>query len=568
MTSVKRIRWKLITLAILVALSGFIVFSCDWHKIEDPLTAPTFNVSETSSLFATLGLERSTFYTYESIFLSLEDLIPSRQTDIQVIRLADDKVIYRLIVISDEQGRLMNIPIWHHVGTDLGGNLVDESGNYIVHVLQPQESKPWTNIVIPFNVVNGVVPAAQIRATNADGIFSGETALVGESIYAAGSGFTAGVEVRLTVAANSDLYNPGDVLTDETPAVESVVVQADGSIPNTEVWPSVPTTGSYDIIADLAPFGEYNVGDVVSHGLVPGLVIQQPDAGADIIADIACDIMGNYQNTFAPSDAIFARVNPLQLPKKLSELASVYVLPHKDLWIAGESLVTVRTVGTMQMPTHCLVNPRSASLCLTGVRGVTDPNIEEPEKLWPGNYDVIVDLDRNGVYDPGTDILDGGSQVGFTVSGTVPEVKFICTADIDFLGRMSDETKIWGKLVWADGTPIVGATVYYTIRKGPGTISHKRMKTDENGLSYTIFTGAEYGKVTVIRVFVRINGAKYIRLSHKSEMSLNFLPNSLRIASFIELPIQLTTENVFTFFKHVIPLQRLSSQIDNIYLTH
>ena len=43
-----------------------------------------------------------------------------------------------------------------------------------------------------------------------------------------------------------------------------------------------------------------------------------------------------------------------------------------------------------------------------------------PGPLVPGEYDVIIDLDRDGKYTQGTDIIDGGTaesfgKVGFTV---------------------------------------------------------------------------------------------------------------------------------------------------------
>lgn len=299
---------------------------------------------------------------------------------------------------------------------------------------------------------------------------------------------------------------PGDAIVDESGAVEVVTVGAGGTFANIAVWPVAAVVGNYNIVADVAPFGEYNEGDVISNDLV----VQQPSSPIDIIADIACDEMGIHRNTFTELEALYAAVAPLVRPDTLNEQVAVYVVFHKDVWIDEDPMVCIETTGDLNMPSLCMADPFSANLDLTLIRSLAKVGYRNPLKLWPGNYDVIVDVGRNGVYDAGTDILDGGPQVGFNIPGTVPAVRLIGGADSNVLGRDSNQTNVWAQMVGADGLPIVGATVTFSVSQGPGSLSETTVVTNESGLAMTVFTGADYGHDSKIRIVVTVNGVQYV----------------------------------------------------------
>lgn len=506
---------------ILIGVISFFLLTCSTNEVEDPLSLSNFTVSENSALTNTAGLEKDTFHTYDTILLNLDGLIKLEQTHIEIVKGCPDceYTIKRHVVPTDRHGKITNLPVWHHVGVDQEGNRVDEAGDYCLHITQPPKHEPWTVISICFKVVNELAPEAQIRPTDATGTFNGAAALVGEDVFARGDNFASGVDVRLYVIDNKDEYNPGDVYTDVTGGFENVTTAGDGSIANTQVWAGAAAVGSYDLVADLAPFGEYNDGDVVYDAFLTGLLVQQPPVTDDLVMDIAMDWTGTYKDVFDEIEPIFARVDPLTRPGDLASFMwplaqwlPVYVVVHKDVWNEGDRLVAVATVGTLQMPCYVLVNPMSGSFSSTRIRGETKPAYWEPLKLWPGTYDLIVDVNRDRVYTPGVDLIDGGPQIGFTVvseTEVTPPVRLIDSADEDFIGRQFNQTRVWTHLVRPDNSPIVGVTVKYTVVLGPGQVDPAVCVTDEDGMCFTTFSGGEYGVMSRVRTECVVDGVLY-----------------------------------------------------------
>ncbi|MBN1540900.1 hypothetical protein JW992_02060, partial [candidate division KSB1 bacterium] len=264
-----------------------------------------------------------------------------------------------------------------------------------------------------------------------------------------------------------------------------------------------------DIVADIPPYGEYNPGDLVADNLAAGLLVQEPPQFSDIIQDIACDQWGLYKDVFDSHEILYARVNSLRQPLETFDRIGVYVMPHKDVWMAGDSLVDVRTVGTHEMPIHALWNGIAGSLPLLQVRGRTEPDDPNPIVIWPGEYDMIVDVNRNSIYDPGTDIIDGGTQPGFVVPGKPPKVRFAASADVDFLSVYPNATKIWGVLVDSLGNFYEDIPVSFQIVYGPGALSADTSRTSANGQAFSNFTGATFGRGTLVRLDTIVDGELY-----------------------------------------------------------
>jgi len=164
------------------------------------------------------------------------------------------------------------------------------------------------------------------------------------------------------------------------------------------------------------------------------------------------------------------------------------------------------------MPVFCLVNPVTGALATIRIRGAAKPDYQAPLRLWPGEYDVIVDVDRNAVYDPGVDILDGGSGPGFVVDGPVPELRLIESADVDFLGVASASTAVWARLVRGDGSAVPGAAVWFRKGPGPGSLYPGIGITDSLGLARVLFSDMPFASITKIHVETQVDSVNYSRI--------------------------------------------------------
>lgn len=493
-------------------IASVLFLACGITEVEDPLDASNYKITKTARLTNQNGVGRRTFYTNETIFANLSNLIVLEQTYIEIVRLSDDATTKQTVVITDRDGDITNLPVWYNVGMDSAGNPVNEAGDYLVHVLQPEKHEPRTIVSIPFSVAHGEPPDPQVYATDASGASMSYTALVGDAVYAKGSGFTPGSTVRLTVIHNQEIYADGEALTDVSGGAEEVTVNADGTLPNTMIIASA-AAGQYDIVADTQPFGVYSAGDAVSSVFLTGLLVQEASSTDDIIVDIASDMNGVYRAEFDSLEAIFAKVDPPRRPMSMTTGAyftnpyvQIYVMPHRENWEKDDNLITIRTIGTMQMASHVQANPKSGALQFVRVRGECKPKYMNPLKLWPGTYDMIVDVNRNGLYDPGTDILDGGSQIGFTIPGTPPPIRLIATTDDDFVGRAMGETKIQVMFIRPDNSGIPNVEVNFSVVVGPGIVTPTENVTDENGYTFTVFTDGEYGVMSRVRIEAYING--------------------------------------------------------------
>ncbi len=500
---------------IFVGLLGVsLLLSCGVKEVEDPLSVSNFKINSTSKLYtAASPAPRTTFYNHETLMLQIEGLYPYWQTGVEVVRIADKKVMNRLIVMTDEDGKLHNLPIWYHINVDDQGNFVDQSGYYVVHIQQASDTDPWLGYEIPFKVKCNVPPEGQLRLVEADGSYKNGTALVGESVYAMGKRFPRSVPVQIVVKEDQVTYSTGDPYTDVTEVVESLVTESDGRIHVTKIWDNPTMTGSYDVVADFAPFGEYNDDDRICRWLVTGLVIQNQANGQHIIQDIACDGSGMHSDLFTSSDEIWAKIDPYLRSDKLAEPVAIFITPHKSTWETGDLLASVVTLGSMDCPTICLGNPRSESVNLLLIHARADENVVTPRRIPMGKYDVVVDVNRNYVYDTGIDLLDGALQPGFEVQGEVAkdttESLFLMTTLVDLYYTYEQaEIRAW-VVTGPDQTPVSGAEVTFTLLSGTGSLSETSVTTGDDGFAVTYYSGGNIGQRTVIRGTVTVNGTEY-----------------------------------------------------------
>ncbi|MBN1466862.1 hypothetical protein JXA02_14000, partial [candidate division KSB1 bacterium] len=98
---------RLVVIITMVVASMFLM-TCSTNEVSDPLGISNFGQLELTALSNSSGLEKTTFYTYEDIFLSIDGLIPLEQTNIEVIRGCPEckNSIKRAVVVTDRDGKI------------------------------------------------------------------------------------------------------------------------------------------------------------------------------------------------------------------------------------------------------------------------------------------------------------------------------------------------------------------------------------------------------------------------------------------------------------------------------
>lgn len=243
--------------------------------------------------------------------------------------------------------------------------------------------------------------------------------LVGEPIYVRGGNFLPNMEVHLAGIADRSLYSDGDILdppfgTDpnggsRTGGVVVANTDANGDLLVTQIpaflWFDTEGTG-FDVIADFEPYGEFNADrDAADGHAVVGATYQIDNVGTDVDAELACDQNGVYRETFGVNDDIYIWINPPLQYVTPQKWVDKYIVNHQDEWVNGDLLQDVSGGSEMDGVQAGCTNEYIVM--------VTGP-------MAPGDYDAIIDVDQDGKYTQGLDIVDGGSaesfgKVGFKV---------------------------------------------------------------------------------------------------------------------------------------------------------
>ena len=500
-----------LTVMLLLLGCTLLFWSCSTEQTSDPLSALNYKISDMSSLSTAANVERQTFYPRETILLSMEKLVAQCQTRIEIIRVADDEVIRTLLVLADENGKIVNLPVWYNIGVDAQGDVQNVTGQYYIHILQLNIRGLHNNLKIPFSVAPAPAPFAMIWPAKSDGKFQGGSVLLGGSLYAAGSGFAANATVHLYVCAKKAVHAVGDVLTDVSGDAEVVTADAAGAIAAVEIWAAASAPGTYDLIADSEPFGQYSAGDVIFNPLLSSLNVVEPPAYTDLIQDIACDAAGVFRDQFSATEAIYGQVIPGRLPAHLQEHVGIYVMPHRTVWKSGDQLVNILTVGSLSSPIYCLMDPTSGAVQVLELRGATKSTDPVPVRLWPCFFDVIVDVNLNRVYDPGIDILDGGTRPGFQIGdGSCSGNPVVIHGHFgEYWNCGVGKQLLRLQVLGADGTPLPNVRVAWKLDKGTGTIDPLWDFTDENGIAESWFWGATMGDWSQVRGYAFVNNVGY-----------------------------------------------------------
>jgi uncharacterized protein YfaP (DUF2135 family) len=234
--------------------------------------------------------------------------------------------------------------------------------------------------------------------------------------------------------------------------------------------------GVYDLVLDLNDNGSFDAGtDLISRRprFHPAFTIQNANSGSAIIGQICADRNGNYRDVFDPN-ALDPAVRDMWAYITPSERSLVqhtigvdkYVVSHQDSWSQGDTLTDV-TSGSETDPVQ--------GFCTN----------ESPWLIWPrqllnsGCYDCVIDVNRNGVFDVGTDFVDNIDLSGETTCGA-RVADTTCSGNISFTD-LEDSQTVTATAIQLAGT-VAGSPV-----SGQVTITSD---TQSNTINLSINAGA------------------------------------------------------------------------------
>jgi len=111
------------------------------------------------------------------------------------------------------------------------------------------------------------------------------------------------------------------------------------------------------------------------------------------------DSLGNPKDTFIPSETAYATVT------ETGQLVSLYVVVDKAIWNDGDLLTDVSD-GVETLTLNSGAGTQTIQIWAT--------------PLIVGSYDVVMDVDNDGVFDEELDIIDSVTITGFNVIPEVP----------------------------------------------------------------------------------------------------------------------------------------------------
>jgi hypothetical protein len=399
------------------------------------------------------GVATSSFSPGDAVLASFAGLRAGKQYDVWVRDSLGREVAYlRLTPTGD--GKIPDTVLAYDVA----------SGEYTVTVEEvspglsatPQAAQEYTFAV--------AATATHATATIQDQTSEARAAFAnGEDVYVRGQGFPANAEVHVYVVADQREWQLGTGLEDlsgftpnlpppdwpgRSSAVapqglrgqpETAVTDANGTFAAVRVWSNVqaPQGDAFDVVVDVDRDGTFSAGDVamdhqnvgfVTHGSGVG-----PSQAGDWRTNLACDEQCVYTDFYDADSDVYVYVNPdVRMQLGGDKWVKKYICLHRTDWTSGTALVDVSGPGDISQ--WEADTPRSG--CTNEGRVLV-----WPATLTAGDYDVVIDVNRNDIYDPGVDIIDGGlpGQPGFTVGQVTP--------------------KKWTVLVYLDADDLVGAGV-------------------------------------------------------------------------------------------------------------
>ncbi|HEX9744272.1 MAG TPA: hypothetical protein VGB30_02490 [bacterium] len=353
----------------------------------------------------------------EPVLVSVSGLKPMENPVIVEILDNSGSMVSKATLTADRNGKINDVIIAYDVGmweTSGDGNLAP--GTYEVKVMSE-------NGVASFDFAVAATPTGPcVWASDIDGHVS-NAFVSGDPVFVSASGLEPGRNYRIWPTIDRRSWNDGDTFKEWSqqdmivnwPAgiddYIEVVADENGEVTGEQLLAfaskAIPgVTDAFDIIVDAEPYGVFNADtDAVDGELPTGVVVKSiHPSGEPIQVQLGSQKDYHYSNEYSVGDEIYIWLNPGVLIDWHLQFITKYIVLHKAIWNDGDPIVDV-----------------SEGIEIDPVQdGCTNEGIILAWVIAQlGEYDIILDLNSNGIYDQGFDILDGGTMgPGFKVTAT------------------------------------------------------------------------------------------------------------------------------------------------------
>ncbi len=354
---------------------------------EIPVTNPRIHVISPYGDFVNVG---------DNLEVSVTGLEPYEYPVIITISDIRGRVITESHLTADSRGRIEQVTLAYDVRFSFFSlPCLRMPGHYSLE-MQSRAGITSTHIVVPEEPMGPVAWFRSHTMTHAST----------DELVVWGSGLLPDEDYLVWLAPDRWTWNDGGLISSMEPGTYTALEfrsDEDGCI---EQLPLLPTfnyelsfNGRYDLILDAAPFGIYNAetdgldaqglpglsSDVWLHSMLPS----QPPRYHELAA--RRDMQ--YVRHFEAGDEIYTWFISDKWIRTQGHATRRYIVEHRDEWISGTELIDLTEgveLGTTQWAT------RNAGPILTWASAV------------PGEYDIVLDMDANGIYWEAKDIVDGG----------------------------------------------------------------------------------------------------------------------------------------------------------------
>ena len=393
----------------------------------------------------------------ESAYWGFDQLLPTTVYDFTLKNQSDVEVA-KATLTTDANGEIPLTAIGYDLGLDFPGG---SNGRALSKMLDTE-----TFTIEIYNADGKLVSAQQfpvdygapvIFAADQDGFAQNSFLRNQHQVWAKGKNLPSGAVLDIYVVDDYRYWTLGDPLIDVSGGPETVTVDGNGEF-HTRAWANPSLVAPYDIVADFDQDGTYSAGDLVDGYYPVGFMVQIYAGDEDLQLQIACNRDYQYIDVFETTDNVYAYLNP-RTQQFTHKWVHKYVVPHQDVWNNGDQLNDVTQVPELDTPQYGCTNEGRVLIW--------------PADLSPGKYDVVIDVDRNGVYDRGLDFLDnidsygqptagfivGTGDAGPTVDITGPEDGLQTEDEIVYLaGTVSDNEIQFAKLIVNGASQTIGVT--------------------------------------------------------------------------------------------------------------
>jgi hypothetical protein len=388
------------------------------------------------------GAETTEFQPHDSLVVDVVGLEPRTGYDVEVLD-DDGTVVIANHLSTDSAGAIPATVLWYAVGirpcwqpefraatVDVPGTptattilpyseIVDRSvigRDYTLRISRAAQTVLETAFHLADSVLRPTLYTADERGCPKTGFLLGE-----EDVWVVGRSLPADSLLRVWAVPADDDWRDGKKLEDQTGLygyeLPSVVELRGGDRSFRRLlWPrGLTSLGSYDVAAEVVDyaFGTYRVSaeatvtGVVANATQSGFVIQRrPGAAEPLEVDIAGvrESPFTFRNTFLTNENVYVGVDPTLQPSYVGQTADVYIVANKTdaQWTTDSSLTDL--TGVVE------------TITVNGICGNCWKTLAWTAPLTVGEYDVVLDFDRDGAYTAGVDLIDSLDPVGFTVA--------------------------------------------------------------------------------------------------------------------------------------------------------